>query len=121
MAEKSSAPFFRRVFLGPYGLRSGRRLLILNAIFWGLGEAVLLVSRQIHGPSEPEWTVQVFLVGSVASLLIALISVWAMTKIEHRSFAHYGLSRAGAFGRLFWEGSLWGILSVSAVVLPIKK
>jgi membrane protease YdiL (CAAX protease family) len=120
MSEKNSASFFRRVFLGPNGLRSGWRLLIFNAIFLGLSGAVLVVAQQIHGPSEPEWTVQVFLVGRIASLLIALVSVWAMTKIERRSFAQYGFSRAGAFGKLFWEGSLWGILSISAVVLLIR-
>ena len=120
MAEKNSSSFISKIFFGPYGLRSGWRLLIFNAILFVLTEAGALMARRIYGPSEPEWTAQIFLIARVASLLIALVSVWAMTKIERRSFAQYGFSREGAFGKLFWEGSLWGILSISAVVLLIS-
>ena len=119
MAEKDSASFFRRVFLGPFGLRSGWRLLVFNAIFLFSSLAVTWISRRIYGPSEPEWTVQIFLAARTASLLIALLSIWVMTKIERRSFAQYGFSRQGAFGKLFWEGALWGILAVSATVFLI--
>jgi membrane protease YdiL (CAAX protease family) len=120
MTEKNSSSFVSKIFYGPYGLRSGWRLLIFNMVFFVLTIAVGFVARHIYGPSEPEWTVQVFLSGRVASLLIALISVWAMTKIERRSFARYGFTRQGAFGKLFWEGALWGILSISAAVLLIS-
>jgi hypothetical protein len=120
MAEKSSATLLNRVFFGPWGLRSGWRLLVFNAIFLLFSLAVTWIARRIYGPSEPEWTVQIFLVARIASLLIALLSVWAMAKIERRSFAQYGFSRQGAFGKPFWEGALWGILSVSAAVFLIS-
>ncbi len=39
-----------------------------------------------------------------------------MAKIERRRFSDYGLTRRGAFGRLFWEGGLWGLATVGTVV-----
>jgi hypothetical protein len=39
-----------------------------------------------------------------------------MAKIERRRFADYGFTRRGAFGRLFWEGGLWGLATIGAVV-----
>jgi hypothetical protein len=110
---------FKRVFLGPSGIRSGWRLLIFNAIFFALSAATTLIARAVFGAEETEWTPAVFLVGRIASLVIAVISIWSMAKIERRSFSTYGFTRDSAFGKLFWEGSLWGILTISAVVLLI--
>jgi membrane protease YdiL (CAAX protease family) len=120
VAEKSSETLLNRVFFGPWGLRSGWRLLVFNTIFLLCSLAVTWIARRIYGQAEPEWTVQIFLVARIASLLIALLSVGAMAKIERRSFALYGFSRQGAFGNLFWEGTLWGILSVGATVFLIS-
>ena len=119
MATNSSQYFFKRVFLGPSGIRSGWRLLIFNAIFLALTAATTMIARLMMGTEEPEWTPTVFLVGRMASVLIAFISVWVMAKIERRSFSTYGFTRESALGKLFWEGSLWGILTISAVVLLI--
>jgi membrane protease YdiL (CAAX protease family) len=119
MVEKSSATARNRVFFGPGGLRSGWRLLIFNAIFLALSLAVNAIARRIYGPSEPEWTAQVFIVGRSWSLLIAVLSIWVMARIERRSFARYGFTRTGAFGKLFWEGAGWGIISAGTAVLLI--
>jgi len=113
-------PFFKRVFFGPFGLRAGWRLLIFNFIFFFLSEATALLALWIMGPKDSEWTPAVFLVGRTASLLIAFFSVWLMAKIERRSFLSYGLTRERASLGLFFEGSLWGILSISVVVLLIR-
>jgi membrane protease YdiL (CAAX protease family) len=120
MAEKSWRELLKKALHGPGGLRSGWRLLVFNAIFLGLSLAVTGVARLVYGPSEPEWTIQVFLVARTASLLIAFLSVAAMARIERRSFGQYGFSRRGGFGKLFWEGSLWGLLSVGAAVFLIS-
>jgi CAAX protease family protein len=120
MMEKSSGKFFKNVLHGPWGLRSGWRLLVFNAIFLGLSLAVNGAARLICGSAESEWTVQVFLVARTASILVAFLSVGVMARIERRSFAHYGFSRSRAFGKLFWEGSLWGLLSVGAAVFLIS-
>jgi membrane protease YdiL (CAAX protease family) len=120
VAEKNSASVINRVFFGPFGLRAGWRLLIFNAIFFFLSIGVSLIANQVYGSAEPDWTVQVFLIGRIAALVIALVSVWVMARIERRSFAQYGFTRRGAWGRLFWEGTLWGFLSVSAAVALIS-
>jgi hypothetical protein len=120
MAENHAHTPLNRVFLGPSGIRSGWRLLIFNAIFFALSAATTVIARLIMGTEEPEWTPAVFLAGRSASLVIALISIGIMAKIERRSFSGYGFTRESAFGKLFWEGSLWGILTISAVALLIS-
>lgn len=109
----------KRVFLGPAGIRSGWRLLIFNAVLFALTAATAMITRLIMGTAEPEWTPTVFLIGRTAALLMAFVSVWIMAKIEGRSFSAYGFARKRAWGKLFWEGSLWGILTIGAVVLLI--
>jgi membrane protease YdiL (CAAX protease family) len=113
-------PFFKRVFFGPLGLRAGWRLLIFNFVFFLSSGATASLARLIMGSEDPEWTPAVFLVGRTASLLIAFFSIWLMAKIERRSFPSYGLTREHASLGLFAEGSLWGIVSISVVVLFIS-
>lgn len=51
-----------------------------------------------------------------SSLAGALAAGLAMSRLEGRSFGEYGLSARGAFGKLFWQGMLFGIVEISAVV-----
>jgi len=52
---------------------------------------------------------------------LLFVSVFAaaafMGKVERRSFADYALPLRGAFGRRFWEGVVWGLAALSALVL----
>ncbi len=43
-----------------------------------------------------------------------------MGAIERRSFRDYGLPLRSAFGKLFWIGSLWGIVSLSVLMLLMR-
>jgi membrane protease YdiL (CAAX protease family) len=40
----------------------------------------------------------------------------AMSLLEGRSFGDYGLPLRGAFGKLFWQGALFGLAEISAVI-----
>jgi membrane protease YdiL (CAAX protease family) len=40
----------------------------------------------------------------------------AMSQLEGRSFGEYGLSSQGAFGKLFWQGALFGLAEISVVI-----
>ncbi len=65
---------------------------------------------------EPEWTAANFFLIEAVSLAGSVACVYLMAKIERRRFADYGFTRRGAFGRLFWEGGLWGLATIGAVV-----
>lgn len=45
-----------------------------------------------------------------------LMTMAVMRRIEKRSFATYGFPLRQAFGAELWEGALWGVLSISAVI-----
>src|SRR5215472_5351955 len=85
-----------KVFLGPDGLRAGWRLAIYLAFVVGL--QYLIVQRGLR------------LIPGVAEI---------MKRVERRSFGVYGLPLEGAFGKLFWQGALWGLGFESLEMLAI--
>lgn len=105
----------KKIFLGPRGLRAGWRLLIFNVAFNLFGVLMKLVLVPVVG-KEPVWTASNFILIEAVSLAGAAACVYLMAKIERRRFADYGFTRSGAFGRLFWEGGLWGLATIGAVV-----
>jgi uncharacterized protein len=110
--------------LGPEGIRSGVRLLIafwLYMVFTTVLGAALglvpgvypwLVQGLRAGVTTPAWLLFV----TSLSVLALLLTVAVMAKVEQRSFADYGLPGAGAFGKRFWQGTVWGFLMVSLLL-----
>ena len=115
MADTSSGGLLKRVFKGPWGLRAGWRLLIFNVALFLVGTLVKLGLSLVVG-NQPQWTAQSFIFIEAVSLAASAVCVFLMAKIERRRFADYGFTRRGAFGRLFWEGGLWGLATIGAVV-----
>jgi membrane protease YdiL (CAAX protease family) len=115
MAGPSQPGLLKKIFFGPWGLRAGWRLLIFNAAFMLVGVVMKLILVPIVG-KDPDWTARNFILIEAVSLAGSAVCVWLMAKIERRRFADYGLTRRGAFGRLFWEGGLWGLATVGTVV-----
>jgi hypothetical protein len=107
----------RAVFIGPHGLRAGWRLLCFNVLVGILGLPVTLVAMRVLGPEPPRWTPLVIIVAELVSLGVALLATLVMARVEHRTLDKYGVRFREAFGRRFREGALWGLLSISAVVL----
>lgn len=105
----------KTIFFGPWGLRAGWRLLIFNAAFNLFGVLMKLVLVPVVG-QEPEWTAAHFILIEAVSLAGSAACVYLMARIERRRFAAYGFTRRGAFGRLFWEGGLWGLATIATVV-----
>lgn len=105
----------KRAFFGPWGLRSGWRLLIFNAAFMVFGVLMKLVLVPLVG-QDPEWTARNFLLIEAVSLAGSAACVLLMAKIERRRFAAYGLTGRDAFGERFWEGGLWGLATIGTVV-----
>jgi CAAX protease family protein len=114
----ASRPFrFREVFLGPAGLRAGWGLLVFVLINQGLAAVLFLTLQKVMRlPDRPAWSPPLLMAGEAVLLTFALVGTAVMSRIERRPFAAYGVPLRAAFGRLFWEGALWGILSISVVI-----
>jgi membrane protease YdiL (CAAX protease family) len=91
------------------GLRAGWRLLLYSTFVVGLGFTtgilVVLLALPVYLFAEDAWG---FLVIFGAALIKA--------QIEHRPVGAYGLPVRGAFGKLFWQGWLLGLVEISALV-----
>lgn len=107
----------RRIFLGPQGLRAGWSLLIF-LILSSMGEwlVILAVQKALSLPDNLPWTAELIILLRLLSLALVLAVIAFLGRIEGRSFATYGLPLSAAFGKRFWEGCLWGTLTISAVI-----
>ncbi|HEY4742595.1 MAG TPA: CPBP family intramembrane glutamic endopeptidase [Candidatus Acidoferrales bacterium] len=116
-------PLLGVVFIGPNGLRAGWHLSIYIVIVLALGYALNIALHHIHA-------LQKYFAGSPSGVLapvglivseslvafIVLAAAWIMSLIEKRPFGEYGMPLSQAFGKRFWEGMLWGIATISAVI-----
>ena len=53
-------------------------------------------------------------------MLAAILPGFVMARIEGRTFGDFGLPLRRAFGRNFWMGTLWGIASLSVLILALR-
>jgi membrane protease YdiL (CAAX protease family) len=98
------------------GLRAGWRLLIYAAFVAGLGFGGGLVLRQFVRPSHGVFSPGYLFIQEAFSFSVIFAAAVVMAQIEHRSAGVYGLPLRGAFGKLFWQGCLIGLIEVSALV-----
>jgi hypothetical protein len=123
----SSAPLatpptgWKSIFLREDGLRSGWRLAIFVLIFTPLATllALGLLAAGAPMPSAAMLTPAMLFTQEIPSILATLVAAMAMSRIESRPFASYGLPLRPAFGGLFWRGALWGLVMIVATVLAI--
>lgn len=115
-AERSSADFLGpKIFFGPSGLLPGWR------IFLYLGMAVILffilspLEHLIPLRNAGRLWRDFYIEGVLAIAAIAPAAVMAI--VEKLPFGDYGLPVRSAFGKQFWIGLLWGIVSLSALML----
>lgn len=110
------------IFWNDREIRAGWRLLIyaLLTFLFMLGATFLTVILHLPqigrtGITAPSLLLQEF-IGVIATFLAAGI----MGMLEARPFGGYGLPRADAFGARFWQGALWGIAMIAAILLLIR-
>jgi membrane protease YdiL (CAAX protease family) len=112
----STAPkeqgFFRSPAL-PFGfVRVCLYLILGNGITYGL----LWLARSFLKDGLSPYAPQRLMAGESTALLGAFSSAWLMSRLEGRAFGAYGLPLRGAFGKLFWQGALFGLTEISVVV-----
>lgn len=108
----------RRIFLKEGKLRVGWRLLIFG-VLWsycmaGLFSAAAPLFTRIHG-SFPQYLLLLWTLGFLA----VVIPTAVMALIERRPLGVYGLPARGAFGALYWKGTLWGLAAITGLMLAL--
>jgi len=114
--ESSLIPM-RKIFFNQCGLRAGWRLLIFVGIFFALQFAAdWMISRLVH-PQERSFLDPVGTIYAESeTLVLVLVATWIMSKVEHCSFAKYGIPLPSALGWEFIVGLCWGLASTSLLV-----
>lgn len=106
------------------GLRAGWRLAVFLLIAVGV-PGLLTAVAMLAGAQRAQATsgIAVSPWASLASeaLLFGWIVLvtWIMARLEHRSWGSFGLPGRKAFGKLFWQGVLWGVIALSVLLVLI--
>ncbi len=107
----------QKIFIGRDGLRPIWRLALYLLMYRGL-RFCLFVFLAADLPDA------LFLWRQTAAELglaiIALAPALLMSRIEGRAFGGYGLPPDKSFGKLFWLGGVWGMASLTLLLLALR-
>lgn len=110
-----------RLFNGPKGIRSGWRFVLYILLFVAILFTLNVVIRFGLHPLHVKVKVWLLLIGEAAGFFSAAVAALIMSKIEHRSFGEYGLPPRLAFRKPFWTGIIWGLVSISILLLILRS
>jgi uncharacterized protein len=104
------------VFVGPEGLYPGTRWLIYLAMACITYSVLNFLLSSLRPEPVPVWWT---MVGEARMMLAVILPAFVMARVEGRSFSDFGLPAKRAFGRDFWAGALWGIGSLTVLMLVL--
>jgi hypothetical protein len=107
---------WRRVFVGPSGVRAGWRLLGFLAILESLVECRGYVVRRAGGLDD----VSVYVLNQTTRFLFCLAACAVLGRLERRTIADYGLPWRRAFRLRFWQGALLGFAALSGLLAALR-
>ena len=105
-----------KIFLNDKGIRGGWRLLIYAVLVAGLGFGGGIVLQQFIRPTRGVFSLGSSFAYEVFCFTVVFGAALIMAQIEGRSPGAYGLPLSGAFGKLFWQGCLIGLVEISVLV-----
>jgi membrane protease YdiL (CAAX protease family) len=105
------------IFVGPNGLYPGTRWLIYVALGFLIALILLTAMRIVHPHSGG--SVAWMMLAQVIVMLAAILPALVMARIEGHPFGDFGLPARNAFRRNFWIGAVWGIVSLTVLLLVI--
>ncbi|MDE3137615.1 MAG: CPBP family intramembrane metalloprotease [Acidobacteriota bacterium] len=110
----------RFIFFNERELRAGWRLLVYIALAVLFLLGLQLAASRLHLPLPTSQMKPVgMLVGELLSLAAAFGAAAIMGVFEHRTIGVYGLPAREAFRSRFWQGVVWGLVMVTAIILLI--
>jgi len=96
-------------------LRIGMYFALAEGVSFALQWIMVALSpgeRSLYSPT-------ILTISEASSLAGAFAGGVAMSQLEGRTLGEYGLPLRGAFGKLFWQGALFGLAEISAVIAAI--
>ena len=78
------------------------------------------VFRRVVGSNDAVLAVRSELPVKAVAALSVSVATWIIAGMENRSPDSYGIPPREAFGKRFWEGSVWGFAMLSAIVLILR-
>ena len=106
-----------KIFFGPDGLRPLWRFVLYLLIFRALRFCLHILIYYALADVGRLW---VLIMAELGLASIAVAPALLMGRIENRSLSCYGLPLRNAFGKLFWVGALWGIVSITILLLALR-
>ena len=95
-------------------------VLLRIGMYFALAEGVSYALQWIMVALSPGeisiYSPKILTISEGSSLAGAFAAGIAMSQLEGRTFGDYGLPLRGAFGKLFWQGALFGLAEISAVI-----
>jgi CAAX protease family protein len=107
----------QKVFMGRNGLRPIWRLVLYLLMYRALRFCLFVLLAYSLSDALFLWRQTAAELGLA---IIALAPALLMSPIEGRAFTCYGLPPGKAFGKLFWVGALWGIMSLTLLLLALR-
>jgi membrane protease YdiL (CAAX protease family) len=108
--------FLRTIFLKEDGLRAGWRLVIYSIFVAAMGFGTELLIYQFAAPARDGFSIRYQILQELANFIVLFGAALIMARIEMRPAGVYGLPAQDAFKRLFWQGCLFGLCEISAVI-----
>lgn len=107
----------QRIFLGRDGLRPIWRLVLYLLMYRALRFCLFVLLAYGLPGTLSLWRQTAAELGLA---IIALAPALLMSRIEGRTFGCYGLPLGNAFGRMFWVGALWGMTSLTLLLVALR-
>jgi membrane protease YdiL (CAAX protease family) len=102
-----------------WGRIDRKRLLMWAGIAFG-GPGVLMLGVRLAGRGgTPAFSVRNELPVKVVMVFFVSLATWILSRVEKRSLDEYGIPLGQAFGRRFWEGTVWGFAMLSTILLVL--
>jgi len=123
MAPPGGTPDWAKdIFWNEREFRAGWRLLIYLLIFGLFVGAGTFLSIALHFPQVTRtiMTPTGLLIQESIGVIAAIAAAAIMGLLEGRAFGAYGLPGAGAFGARFWQGVVWGLVMITAIISLIR-
>jgi membrane protease YdiL (CAAX protease family) len=92
------------------------RIGMYIALATGITYAVLWIAAALMPGRHSLYSPKILAISETGSLVGAFAAGLIMSQLEARSFGDYGLPARGAFGKLFWQGTVFGLAEISAVI-----
>jgi uncharacterized protein len=104
----------------PWGRADRKRLLVWVGIGFILPIPFVWAFHHWVKPAGSVFTIQSELPTKAIISFFVVLATWIVSRMEKRPLDDYGIPPRQAFGKRFWEGSVWGFAALSVLLLILR-